>query len=163
RGRARSGGARGPAVVPEPVARAGRGRLTGCARALARPARLGASPRLAAGELKPPVLPLPGGDDVGTVAARGGCGGAVRARMAAALPGEVAPATGGPSSFVRQEVTRMGDDTVDTRLELQAHRESVVAAARELVRAGVVSASLHGNISVRIRTDDVPGTDRLLL
>src|SRR3712207_200331 len=52
----------------------------------------------------------------------------------------------------------MSGDRGDAPANLQSHRESVVAAAKELVRAGVVSASLHGNISVRL-----PGTDRMLL
>lgn len=52
----------------------------------------------------------------------------------------------------------MGDDTTGTPLDVQTYRESIVAAAQELLRAQVVSASLHGNISVRL-----PGTDRILL
>lgn len=43
-------------------------------------------------------------------------------------------------------------------LRHQEQREQIVAAARELVRAAVVSASLHGNISIRI-----PGADQILL
>src|SRR5712692_4655289 len=47
---------------------------------------------------------------------------------------------------------------IDTSAEVRACFQSIIRAAETLVKAGVLSSSLHGNISVRI-----PGTGTIVL